>query len=173
MERHGKGAGKLHQFARAQHVDLLLCVENAENDSVDSQLLRSGDFAFHPFEFCGREQEVSRTWADQDVKRNRDLAADLVDELGARGDALHREISAKLHTMRAPSFGCDGGRDRLDAYFEQNRGRHTGSLPSAGQQASDETNDERSRHERSKRKFRSGPTRRSESTTESRAASHE
>jgi hypothetical protein len=96
---------------------LIPCIKDAEDNTANPHLPQVRDFAFHQFKFRSRIAKVSRTRTDQDVERNRDSAAHLLYQLQARGDALDREIAAKLDTMRATLFGCDGRRDRFDAHF--------------------------------------------------------
>jgi hypothetical protein len=120
MKGDTEGARQFYQFECPFHIDARAGVENPEDESVHSQLLRFADLVLDSFELNCCVVKVFYAGTYEDVQRNRDLPMNLFDEADAWSETFYGKVAAKLDPVRASALGRDCRRDRLDAHFENN-----------------------------------------------------
>src|ERR1700689_2845631 len=118
-------------MSSAVNVNISVYVEDAEDNSVRSQALGESGVAPHDFELVCFVTEVAAPRADHDVQSGRNCGPRRFNEAGTGSDSALHQATAQFQTRGSASLRRPGGRDRINADFNQNAGSAASHASSA------------------------------------------
>jgi hypothetical protein len=120
----GERSRQFHQLPSPLDIDVPFRIEDAENDAVCAQFLRSFDVAAHDFHFLLGVAEVARPWANDGMQTNRYPGTNRRNQSGAGGYSPFEKVAAQLDTHGPAGLRRDRRCNRIDADFNEHRFRH-------------------------------------------------
>jgi hypothetical protein len=120
VERDRERFSHFYQLPRAFDVDLPFRVENAEDNSIRTQLPRGLNVSTHNFHFLVGVAEITGSWANDGKQANRYSRANRCNQPRAGGNAPFEEIAAQLDTRSAAALCRDRRCNRIDTDFDNN-----------------------------------------------------